>query len=71
MRRECGMRNAEGGRGGFTLVELLAVLVIIGILVGLIAAAVVMARTRARVAKINMEVYNLGIALSQSQTGGP
>lgn len=56
--------SSRPARAGFTLVELLAVLVIIGILVGLITAAVMGARTAARRAKILLEIDNLSTALN-------
>lgn len=54
-------------RSAFTLIELLTVIVIIGILVGMITAAVIMARTRARVARIATEINNLDLALKNYQ----
>lgn len=56
--------SSRPARAGFTLVELLAVLVIIGILVGLITAAVMGARTAARKARILLEIDNLSTALN-------
>lgn len=49
-------------RRAFTLVELLTVIVIIGILAGLITAAAVRARTRARVVAIKSEITQLQMA---------
>ncbi len=49
-------------RRAFTLVELLTVIVIIGILAGLITAAAVRGRTRARVVAIKSEITQLAMA---------
>lgn len=48
---------------GFTLVELLTVVVIIGILAGLITAAAIRARNRAKIAVMVMETEQLDMAL--------
>jgi len=58
---------AGAARGGFTLVELLAVIVIIGILVGLITAGLVIARRNMKIAKISMELKNIDQALRNYQ----
>ncbi len=50
-------------RRGFTLVEMLVVIAIIGILAGLITGAAVMARNRARRATIKMEISQLEMAV--------
>ncbi|HEY4760363.1 MAG TPA: prepilin-type N-terminal cleavage/methylation domain-containing protein [Thermoguttaceae bacterium] len=53
---------------GFTLVEMLVVVLIIGILAGLISAAAVQARKRAKVAAIGMEISQLSLALTNYKT---
>lgn len=50
-------------RRGFTLVELLTVMVIIGILVGLITVAVIAARAKAKVAQVGVDIAGLEQAL--------
>lgn len=57
-------RTVTRARRAFTLVEMLAVIVIIGILAGLIAAAAVRAITRARIATMVLEIGQLDNALS-------
>lgn len=52
-------------RSGFTLVELLTVIVIIGILAGMITAAVIAARAAARRAVIRAEINQLEMALEK------
>jgi len=56
---------------GFTLVELLTVMVIIGLLMGLISVAVIAARMRARIAATGVEIANLQTSLQnyRSQFG--
>ena len=49
-------------RKAFTLVELLVVITIIGILTGLVTAAAVAARRRAKIATVVMEVKQLEAA---------
>jgi general secretion pathway protein G len=48
---------------GFTLVELLTVMVIIGLLMGLISVAVIAARSRAKIAATGVEINGLAGAL--------
>ena len=52
-------------RQGFTLVELLVVIVIIGILAGLITGAAIMARTRVRETAVLAEIGQINIALDR------
>ena len=52
-------------RGGFTLVELLVVVVIISILMGLLLPAIVAARARARIAECTNNQKELGSAILQ------
>ena len=49
--------------GGFTLVELLVVMAIIGSLASLLLPALGAAKERAKVAKVHAELYGLGLAL--------
>lgn len=56
-------------RAGFTLVEMLVVILIIGILAGLISATAIRALKRAKVARIAMEIKQLAMALEESHHG--
>jgi len=57
--------GVAGGRPGFTLVEMLTVIVIIGILAALISAATIYARARAREAAIYTQIKQLESALME------
>lgn len=48
---------------GFTLVELLVVMTVLGLLAGMLLPALGRARERARVIKVHAELYGLGLAL--------
>ncbi len=57
--------GVAGGRLGFTLVEMLTVIVIIGILAALISAATIYARARAREAAIYVQIKQMEAALME------
>jgi len=57
--------GVSGDRSGFTLVEMLTVIVIIGILAALISAATIYARARAREAAIYAQVKQMEAALME------
>jgi prepilin-type N-terminal cleavage/methylation domain-containing protein len=52
-------------RAGFTLVEMLVVVLIIALLAGLISAAAIRARNRGKVTAVAMEINQLSMALQQ------
>ena len=59
---------AERNRSGFTLVELLVVVVIIAILIGLLLPAVIGARERARQTQCSNNQHELALAVVQYET---
>ena len=56
-------QRSPGPRRGFTLIEMLTVVVIIGILASLVTGAVIRARIAARIAAIGLEISQLDAAL--------
>jgi len=60
--------NVEPARRGFTLVEMLVVIVIIGILMGLITGVAVTARARVKEAVITLEIKELDKAVTNCTT---
>lgn len=65
MMRDRLKNPAAGGAagGGFTLVELLVVIALIGLLASLLFPALARAREKARVIKVHAELYGIGLAL--------
>ncbi|MCA9089942.1 MAG: prepilin-type N-terminal cleavage/methylation domain-containing protein [Planctomycetaceae bacterium] len=57
-------RNNRSTRRGFSLIELMVVIVIIGILMGMLFVGINSAMSAARVASVNAEIQNLGKAIS-------
>ncbi len=67
-------QRSPGPRRGFTLIEMLTVVVIIGILASLVTGAVIRARVKARVLIIGIEISQLDAALKaykQKHNGYP
>jgi len=59
----CAQKIPGCRKTGFTLVEMLVVIVIIGILAGLLTGAVIMARTSARIGLVRSEIAQLELAV--------
>lgn len=57
--------NLRDRRSGFTLIELMVVIVILGVLAGLIVPRLTDKPERARVVKAKMQIENLSMALKQ------
>jgi general secretion pathway protein G len=59
----CGYKNRRTNEAGFTLIELMVVVVIIGILAGLIVPRIMGSDEKAREAKAKMQIESLETAL--------
>ena len=69
MNRSLATRHSPlAARRGFTLIEMLTVVVIIGILASFVTAAAIAARKRARIFAIHQEVMQLDMAVRNLQT---
>jgi prepilin-type N-terminal cleavage/methylation domain-containing protein len=66
--RQLALRASKPRRAGFTLVEILVVIAIIGILIGALAYGLVPALRRAQSATVQMEITQIGQALESFKT---